>query len=263
MGRLGFFVFLFLGAISSIGIDVFGQMSTAKAQDPNAAFGPKEYFATVKSRYAAYKSDLKRHDMADYMPAPAGWAVRDLTDEDLARLMAPPKPLTPEQEKIAAVEEAMKREPAMMLVQASVSRGFKQEIKVYEKGDAMVAVRMKFVPSRVFEGVGGPQLAMMQDIMNLEHTLDGEDDGPFAVVAGLPFKEEDETENPSRDIRAELGRQFSIRVLALATDEEIFEVISDFDIANLNAMMLEPATDIGVPGTFTHLASLDPVEESA
>lgn len=246
--------FAIIAMALTFGFDFFQRQAVAKsAGEP---YGVSQYFGGIKDRYAAFKSDQKTHDIADYAPAaPEGWVKRDWTDADVELFSGPIEPLTEEELEQQKIANEMNENPAVKLMQAGMTKGFKTDTWIYEKGESSIAVSLKFIPARVQSMTGGKQLGMMQDIMRMDEV-----ETDFARVGGVLFEENtDDDDTHSRRFSAHIGRQIDIGVRLIGESAEAVEIMAGINFDGLNAMMKDPVEGVGNIQEIAFLAVSDEV----
>ena len=135
-----------LVAVTGIGAADFAARSAARGRD----YGPAAYAADLPHRLALAVHRLRPVDPAGFLPpAPEGWAARDTTPQDLARIAAAPQ-VPPD------------------LFESGEASGDTQATRTYTAGASLLALRITLRDSSDGADATGPL---------------------FATVAGLPFRQ--------------------------------------------------------------------------
>ncbi|AML50111.1 hypothetical protein [Falsihalocynthiibacter arcticus] len=256
MQRAFLVVFAFIALSMTFGFDFFQRQQIAKAT--GETYGVSEYFASAKARYAAFKNDPITYDIDDYAPNPADWEKRVWTVGDGDLFFGPQKPLTADQlAQLEAVKE-VDNNPFVKLMQADLERGLKKGTWVYEKGDSMIALELRFIPARLQTMVGGEQLNMMQDMMQMTEIK-----SDFARVGGVLFQETTRTHEAfSRELTGHIGRQIDIVLRVIGPSSDILTLMADINFDGLNGMVETPIEGVGNMQEIAFLA-MDKEQEAA
>lgn len=215
---------------------VFGTvdyMTRAQAEGPGYSIG--SYFSEVVGRIDLYHEKTVR--IADTFPEPPeGWERHVFQAEDLSRLTGQPVDDSHRGKKVSLAEVAVGAQ--MGLVGAD-----RAEYRTYTSGDRTVLVKITYIPTSVFHGIGGKQIEMMLQFADLEAL-----DMPFfGTVKGLEFHEaKKKAYGVARAITANLGPQVDVTVLTTEEDDQtILDLVSGLDVAGLNTLLAEPIQGMG------------------
>ena len=180
--------------------------------------------------------------VADAMPVVLdGWTARAAVEGDYDTLtqIVPDEPTAVERD-LARVEAEIQSSVAFQIVQAQQTRGIEREMIVFERGDDMMMVSIIFRPARIFNQIGGAQLEIMQDILNIIP-----DQESFGNVGGLDFLVSPvKGSTNARQIVGHLSRQVDVTVITNSDDIAAREVLSEVDLVLLNGMVEEPVPEV-------------------
>lgn len=237
--------------LGAIGLGVFGAMdfTTRKLADETLTAGT--YFTELPARMATiFEKAPPRANLEKLIPeAPRGWHNDEFIDADYAELtgLAPAEPQIPSE-----LEEALENNLSFQIVSAVQQRGFQQTLSTYRRGHhQMMILALRYRPARVTSGIGGAQMSMMIDMMQMD--IESEH---FATVQGLDFeiKQIDGSER-GRRIVAHLGQQVDIELVTNSTGEAVFTLLQDIDIAALNSLLTEPELAVATEDALTEMAA--------
>lgn len=249
MSALNLAVPVVFGAISLGIYGTFDYMSRAQASPGGMSVGEYAQGLFSRAEIVVKDSGPKEKTLAEIMPAaPDGWTRRATAEGDYNLLTGiAPRELSAEEKQRAAevrgIEEDLQKNPMFRLMQASASRGFSGEAATYLRGNQMSMVNIVHTPARVTQGLGGAQIGMMLDMMDMEATFDAEE---YISVNGLVYhvKKVRKSET-AREFTAAIGRQIDVKLISNARDEHVIEMLMSIDPIALNARLAEPLETIG------------------
>ncbi len=223
-----------LAAVGTVGVlsfDYVGQRSASPV--PLSVAG---YFGQIPQRFVAGVKDMQpatAATFASFVPdAPEGWTRREIESDDQFRLTG----LT----LADAARNTEGRTPMLRLYTGAQTRGFSRTGAVFDSPTGRTILSMTFVPAQVFNGLGGAEQKVMQDMMAL-----GFNAKDFAQVGGVVFDIETLRDAPHvREAEAAIGRQVQIGLLSDDTDTAILTLLDTLDVVGLNALLAQPVEGI-------------------
>ena len=248
---LGAFVAIAIAAVGAV--DYINQAKTAGSKP--GQFGVGDYIGTISGRFieqrqamadAAARQDLLAQDPRDLLPdAPEGWTRHDW-DGASADVFGHRYDMS----KDDFLPDDIKEDPTMKaldaLNKAAGDRKDAQEVYVYEKPGAIIALRLSIARSEGGGGLAG--MAMQMAANNLE-ALSGKDG--FAVIRGVAFREElglfgtGPGERDYRVFSGHIGKTVRISARARADDADVIALLDRIDYDRLNRTLEEPVAGIG------------------
>jgi hypothetical protein len=248
---LGAFVAIAITAVGAV--DYINQAKTAGSKP--GQFGVGDYIGTISGRFieqrqamadAAARRDLLALDSRDFLPeAPEGWTRHDW-DEASADVFGHRYDMRED----GFVPEAAKQNKTIQaqaeLNKVEGDRKDAQEVYVYEKPGAIIALRVVLAKG---DGGGGiPGVAMKMVANNIE-AMSGKDG--FAVIRGVTFREElglfgvGAEERDYRVFSGRIGKTVVISARAKAEDADVIALLDRIDYDRLNKTLEEPVAGIG------------------
>jgi hypothetical protein len=127
-------------------------------------------------------------------------------------------------------------------------KGEKEEIRFYQKGESLVALRLSHRKpgAGAMNPIGGMAMNIVAGNMEAMSGKEG-----FAVVKGVPYRRElglfsmGGEDDSTRVLTARMGEEIRISVRARASDEEVYELLNAIDYDTLNAMLATPLAGVG------------------
>ncbi len=253
MSKLFLGGFVLVAAVAVGAVDYINQARRAGAAP--GAFSMSAYVGTISGRLvdqqaslAAQKTRNELLAMAprDFLPvAPEGWSRGDWTETAEAQFG---KHYDLQNDDFAPDE--VKQDTALKALnamsRAAVAKMDATQVYVYEKPDAVVAMRVAVRPAGT--GAGLPAMAMQMAANNIE-AMSGKDG--FAIVKGVTYRLEkglfgmQDQERDFRVISGKVGDDVRISVRAKASDEDIIALLEGIDYDRLNQMLETPVAGIG------------------
>lgn len=170
-------------------------------------------------------------------PPPDGWLMRASQDDDYETMLGvPPIDWEVENPAIADIESEMMDHLARQSQVKTRDRGVETARVTYQNGASMIMLWMQYVPDYAFEGAGGAEFGLLQELMrDLCATEYGA--APFASVAGVPFAESPIAGAPQgRRFTAVIEPQIDIELWTNADDAVLEAVLNGLDIPSLRAL---------------------------
>ncbi|MCB2110086.1 MAG: hypothetical protein H6895_07115 [Defluviimonas sp.] len=253
MSKLYLGAFVCLTATAAVGVDYVNQSRMAGMAA--VELGPVAYLGTLKSRFVDTRSAMEAKALRDRLRGlqprkllpepPEGWTRRDYAEADIARLE--------KRYDIAGdafVPDALKNDPTMKMLSQmndnAVADADAREVYVYEKDDALIALRLK--RRRDVDGMAGVGLKMVEANLNAMSSAEG-----FAMVGGVAYRDNfglfgsERAPDSPRIIIGRLGDELeiSLRTRADVSDDDILALLTAIDYDQLNASLETPLAGIG------------------
>jgi hypothetical protein len=248
--------FAAIAALACLGVDYANQSRHAGLGLVGLA--PADYVAGVKLRItdqkAAKAAERKRNELLalppreHLPPAPDGWIRRDYSKADRARLDR-----TAEEDAASLPPELQQNAQFATMVEVAerqLAERIGREVFVYEKGDALISMKLARKDPKAPGGLFGDMQADALQMVAANIAMLTASEG-YAVVQGVPFIEvesmlsEPDAEGSVRAFTARLGDELVLSIRALATDEEILAVMNALDFDRLNGLLSSPLDGIG------------------
>jgi hypothetical protein len=268
----------FLGSFIAIAAVAVGTLDyTMQSRRLDLGFGqlgPGAYINTFSTRYSDMKADqaaaaetaeLRRSALRTLLPeAPAGWTMREWNEADRAQLFRdnslPTESQHPDPE-FAAAENAILQDPTIKALSAASEQqrlaAEKAEIRFYQRGDSLIALRLDF--TKAGGGGGGLGAGMTEralSIVTANMTSMSSSKG-FQMIAGVPYSRNGRMYLPASPgnaggedlevmlFQGQMGGEVTISVNARATDADVADLLAQIDYDRLNKLLSTPMEGVG------------------
>lgn len=248
--KLQIFGFAIVAAIATGAVDY--TMQSKRLGQPLGQIGLTAYVDTISNRYntanaaSALKSRQKQAAKVHLPEAPEGWTRRNWEDGDNALLEPPVRDLTSLERKAAKARELSLMMAGMLAEEVKGGPRLRRtEIWVYERGDEIIALRVKYTKPDAKPSFS----SMVQRVADANIRGVAEARG-YAVIAGVVYGEirpvqGDDALAKYRGFSASMGENVMISVRAVASDETIRLMMAAIDYDGLNGMLDPPLENVG------------------
>ncbi|MGB7263127.1 MAG: hypothetical protein WBC68_13740 [Albidovulum sp.] len=251
MSKIYLGTFIFVAGVAVCGVDYVNQ--SRRADPLSGSFGVSEYFSTISGRFgdqqAALAAEKERRSLRamarrDFLPdAPEGWTRRGW-DAAAADRLGRRYDMASDEMVPDEIKENPTLKAAVALDRAVSSERDENEVYVYEKDGAIIALRVTLLPPKGAGGISG--MAMQIVGTNIE-AMSGK--SGFAIVKGVTYREElglfgaGAEERSHRVFTGMIGDRIRVSARAEAEDADIFTLLNGVDYDRLNQML-----DVSVAG---------------